>query len=109
MCGILAFFDPNGYYKGTPEELKAYLASLSHRMRSRGPDGNGYFGGSNWGLSHERLAIMDPEGGQQPIIYEDRESPIALVANGEIYNHKALEQKYNLQPMRTGSDSEPLI
>lgn len=63
MCGILGFFDPNGHYKGTPEELKAHLASLSHRMRSRGPDGNGYYGGSNWGLSHERLAIMDPEGG----------------------------------------------
>ena len=63
MCGILGFFDPNGAYKGSPEDLKALLAKLSSRMRSRGPDGSGQYGGSNWCLSHERLAIMDPEGG----------------------------------------------
>jgi len=64
MCGILAFFDFKGKYNGTAEELKAYLAKLSYRATTRGPDGSGYYGGANWGLAHERLAIMDPEGGQ---------------------------------------------
>jgi asparagine synthetase B (glutamine-hydrolysing) len=45
MCGILAFFDPNGHYKGTPEELKAHIIALSARQSSRGPCGNGYEGG----------------------------------------------------------------
>ena len=63
MCGILAFFDHNGHYTGTPEELKEHLKALSHRQCTRGPDGAGYEGGKNWGLVHERLAIMDPEGG----------------------------------------------
>lgn len=111
MCGILAFFDKNGHYKGTPEDLKQLLTGLSHRMVTRGPDGCGYYGGANWGLSHERLAIMDPEGGKQPIIYDEVRtggSPIASVVNGEIYNHHALIKKYgaDLPPPITGSDSE---
>ena len=64
MCGILAFFDPNGAWKGTPEELKELIKKLSLRQTTRGPDGNGYYGGDHWALSHERLAIMDPEGGR---------------------------------------------
>lgn len=63
MCGILAFFDRNGHYKGTPEELKKLLVELSYRQTTRGPDGSGHVGGAHWGLAHERLAIMDPEGG----------------------------------------------
>ena len=64
MCGILAFFDSNGAYTGTPEQLKELIVSLSSRQRTRGPCGNGYEGGKYWGLAHERLAIMDPEGGK---------------------------------------------
>ena len=47
------------------------MRDLSARMRSRGPDGSGYHGNEKFGLAHERLAIMDPEGGKQPIVYED--------------------------------------
>jgi asparagine synthase (glutamine-hydrolysing) len=50
------------------EEL---MRGLSARMRTRGPDGSGYYGNERFGLAHERLAIMDPEGGKQPIVYED--------------------------------------
>ena len=46
------------------------MRELSARMRSRGPDGSGYYGNEHFGLAHERLAIMDPEGGKQPIVYE---------------------------------------
>ena len=45
MCGILAFFDHNGHYKGTPEQLKEHLVALSHRQVTRGPDGSGFIGG----------------------------------------------------------------
>jgi len=107
MCGILAFFDKNGHFKGTPEELKALMVKLSLRMTTRGPDGNGYHGGKNWGLSHERLAIMDPEGGRQPIVYE--EQGYSLVANGEIYNFRDLLKENGIEKTLTGSDSEALL
>ena len=60
------------------------MRDLSARMRSRGPDGSGYYGNEKFGLAHERLAIMDPEGGKQPIVYED--AKYSVCANGEIYN-----------------------
>jgi len=107
MCGILAFFDINGKYTGTPEELKALLAKLSQRQGSRGPDHSGYFGGPCWGMAHERLSIMDPEHGAQPIVHEA--DKIALVHNGEIYNFRALLEQHGItQESKTGSDSESL-
>jgi asparagine synthase (glutamine-hydrolysing) len=92
MCGILAFFDFEGKYNGTPEELKAHLMELSKRQTSRGPDESGYHGGANWGLAHERLSIMDPEHGKQPITHEA--DGISVVANGEIYNFRELLEKH---------------
>ena len=94
MCGILAFFDLNGHYTGTPEQLKEHLTKLSHRQTTRGPDGSGYTGGKHWGIAHERLAIMDPEGGKQPITNE--ETGTSVCANGEIYNFRELLEKHNL-------------
>jgi asparagine synthase (glutamine-hydrolysing) len=106
MCGILAFFDREGHYKGTPEELKKLLVELSFRQTTRGPDGSGHVGGAHWGICHERLAIMDPEGGKQPISYQDSDSHVC--ANGEIYNFRELLKKHDL-PAKTGSDSESLL
>ena len=83
------------------------MRTLSARMRSRGPDGSGYHGNDRFGLAHERLAIMDPEGGKQPIVYE--ESKYAVCANGEIYNFRMLQEKYGLTAAQTGSDSEVLL
>ena len=65
------------------------MRDLSARMRSRGPDGSGYHGNEKFGLAHERLAIMDPEGGKQPIVYED--AKYSVCANGEIYNFRQLQ------------------
>ena len=56
------------------------MRELSARMRTRGPDGSGYYGNERFGLAHERLAIMDPEGGKQPIVYE--EEKYSVCANG---------------------------
>ena len=108
MCGILAFFDFEGQYKGTPEELKAHLIELSHRQRSRGPDQNSHHGGKYWGLCHERLSIMDPEHGIQPII--NKEEGSSLVHNGEIYNFRDLLKKYECEnEVKAGSDSAALL
>lgn len=83
------------------------MRGLSARMRTRGPDGSGYYGNERFGLAHERLAIMDPEGGKQPIVYEDEK--FSVCANGEIYNFRALQAKYGLTAAQTGSDSEVLL
>jgi len=104
MCSILACYDPDGVLANGREEL---MRTLSSRMRSRGPDGSGYHGNDRFGLAHERLAIMDPEGGKQPIVYE--ESKYAVCANGEIYNFRMLQEKYGLTAAQTGSDSEVLL
>ena len=68
------------------EEL---MRGLSARMRTRGPDGSGYHGNERFGLAHERLAIMDPEGGKQPIVYKS--DGYSVCANGEIYNFRELQ------------------
>uniref|UniRef100_A0A7S0SB12 asparagine synthase (glutamine-hydrolyzing) n=1 Tax=Mantoniella antarctica TaxID=81844 RepID=A0A7S0SB12_9CHLO len=104
MCSILACYDPGGALADGREEL---MRALSARMRSRGPDGSGYYGNERFGLAHERLAIMDPEGGKQPIVYE--EAKYSVCANGEIYNFRELQEKYGLTAAQTGSDSEVLL
>jgi len=106
MCSVLAMYDPNASMLDGREEL---MRELSARMRTRGPDGSGYYGSKRYGLAHERLAIMDPEGGKQPIVYEDGAKTYAVVANGEIYNFRKLQAKYGLTAAKTGSDSEVLL
>ena len=99
-------YDPNAAMEDGREEL---MRELSARMRTRGPDGSGYYGSKRYGLAHERLAIMDPEGGKQPIVYEDAAKTYAVCANGEIYNFRKLQAKYGLTAAKTGSDSEVLL
>jgi len=74
------------------DNAESLMRDLSARMRSRGPDGSGYYGNEKFGLAHERLAIMDPEGGKQPIIYED--AKYSVCANGEIYNFRQLQVRH---------------
>mmetsp|Transcript_15095 Transcript_15095/g.36874 ORF Transcript_15095/g.36874 Transcript_15095/m.36874 type:complete len:604 (-) Transcript_15095:421-2232(-) len=120
MCGILAFFDPEGkghadlqaelaggvQSDGYRAALKQKLVDLALRMRTRGPDGHGHHGDGTFGLAHVRLAIMDPEHGQQPLV---REHGRAAVHNGEIYNHEALRKEHALGDAPTHSDSEVLL
>ena len=81
---------------------------MSKKIRHRGPDWSGVYTGDNAILSHERLSIVDPLSGKQPLVSDD--GKIILAANGEIYNHKEIrkefEGKYNFQ---TGSDCEAII
>ena len=78
------------------------------KLRHRGPDWSGYFVENGNAIGHERLAIIDPESGAQPLVSPD--GNIIVAANGEIYNYKelyeALETEY--KPL-TGSDCEVVI
>lgn len=103
MCSIFGIF---GLQAGDDKTaLRRQALELSQRQRHRGPDWSGVFIDDGAILVHERLAIVDPAGGSQPLRSQDGE--LALAVNGEIYNHrelkKELKQAYAFQ---TGSDCE---
>ena len=98
MCGIV------GQY-GAPEP--ALGLRMLERLGHRGPDGSGTAQFAHAWLGHRRLAIVDPIGGAQPILNEDRS--MGVVANGEIYNHEDLRRRLPGHAMSTGSDSEVIV
>ena len=104
MCGIIAVFD----VKAPIDGLRSQVLTQAKKIRHRGPDWSGIFCGSNAILAHERLAIVDPISGRQPLFSEDQN--LVLAANGEIYNHKELRKQltipYNFQ---TESDCEVIL
>jgi asparagine synthase (glutamine-hydrolysing) len=104
MCGIVCAFD----LKEPSEVLRPQLLEMSKKIRHRGPDWSGIYADDKAILAHERLSIVDPASGKQPLFSEDRK--LVLAANGEIYNHRALrkqfEGKYNFQ---TQSDCEVIL
>ena len=112
MCGFVGAFDLNSGSKpideGLKEELRGQVLEMSKKIRHRGPDWSGVYTGENAILSHERLSIVDPLSGKQPLVSDD--GKIILAANGEIYNHKEIrkefEGKYNF---KTQSDCEVII
>tara|TARA_B110000285_G_scaffold178733_1_gene201088 strand:+ start:2618 stop:4282 length:1665 start_codon:yes stop_codon:yes gene_type:complete len=104
MCGIVCALD----LKQDSDFLRPQVLKMSKKVRHRGPDWSGIYGTKNALLAHERLAIVDPASGNQPIFSEDRS--LVLAANGEIYNHRALKENlsidYNFQ---TNSDCEIIL
>ncbi|MEO8743171.1 MAG: asparagine synthase B [Lysobacteraceae bacterium] len=89
MCSILGVFDLRSGTDITP--LRPLALSMSAQQRHRGPDWSGVHADSAAILVHERLAIVDPAGGSQPLRSADGE--LVLAVNGEIYNHRELEQQ----------------
>ena len=104
MCGIVCAFD----LKQSSEELRPQILEMSKRIRHRGPDWTGIFSNEKALMGHERLAIVDPTSGNQPLYSEN--GRYVLAANGEIYNHQELRQqfegKYNFA---TASDCEVIL
>ncbi len=103
MCSIFGIF---GLQLGDdPQALRRQALEQSQRQRHRGPDWSGVYLDERTILVHERLAIVDPAGGSQPLLSEDGE--LALAVNGEIYNHRELKAELK-QPyaFQTGSDCE---
>ena len=112
MCGFVGCFDLNSgsapIAEGLKEELRAQVLEMSKRIRHRGPDWSGVYTGNNAILSHERLSIVDPLSGKQPLVSDDEK--IILAANGEIYNHKDIRSQFDgSYKFRTGSDCEVII
>lgn len=112
MCGFVGCFDLNSgsapIAEGLKEELRAQVLEMSKKIRHRGPDWSGVYTGNNAILSHERLSIVDPLSGKQPLVSDDEK--IILAANGEIYNHKEIRVKLaDSYKFRTGSDCEVII
>lgn len=101
MCSILGIFDTRPGADLAP--LRPLALSLSALQRHRGPDWSGVHVDANAVLVHERLAIVDPLGGAQPLRSAD--GSLALAVNGEIYNHRELEEGSGYD-FRSGSDCE---
>ena len=104
MCGIAAIFN----IKSDVSALRPKALAMSKKIRHRGPDWSGIYCGKSAILAHERLSIVDPESGQQPLYSPDRCQVLAV--NGEIYNHKDLRERYKDQyQFQTGSDCEVIL
>jgi len=105
MCGISGIISGSG---DTPEDL-GRVASMSRALTHRGPDDSGAYGATHVALASRRLSIIDLGGGRQPLYNEDR--TLALVANGEIYNHAELRRRLEARghSFRTGSDCESIL
>jgi asparagine synthase (glutamine-hydrolysing) len=104
QCGILAIFDSSL----KQEKLRKQALECSKILRHRGPDWNGIVIDGQHAIAHERLAIVDPESGEQPLISNCGD--IVLSVNGEIYNHKQLKTELkNDYTFKTQSDCEVII
>ena len=86
MCGIVCTFN----IKQPVEVLRPQILQMSKIIRHRGPDWSGIFANEHAILAHERLSIVDPHSGKQPLYSKDGKRVLAV--NGEIYNHKELEK-----------------
>lgn len=104
MCGIVGIFD----LKKNAESLRSQALHMSRKQRHRGPDWSGIFMCNKSILVHERLAIVDPTSGKQPLFSTD--GKLALAVNGEIYNHRELKKNLK-EPYEflTQSDCEVIL
>ncbi|MBE9491000.1 MAG: asparagine synthase B, partial [Bacteroidetes bacterium] len=94
--------------KQKAEHLRPQVLEMAKKIRHRGPDWSGIYSDDNAIMAHERLAIVDPASGKQPLFSEDRK--LILAANGEIYNHRELRQQFaNTYNFQTESDCEVIL
>ncbi|MFW6224709.1 MAG: asparagine synthase (glutamine-hydrolyzing), partial [Bacteroidota bacterium] len=104
MCGIIGVFD----LKTDSNVLRSQVLGMSKKLRHRGPDWSGIYCDNNAVIAHERLAIIDPQSGKQPLYSND--GNLVLAVNGEIYNHREIKErlrhKYEFQ---TQSDCEVIL
>ncbi|MDO4462461.1 MAG: asparagine synthase B [Bacteroidia bacterium] len=104
MCGIVSIFN----IQTQTSALRDKALRMSQKIRHRGPDWSGIYCGKSAILAHERLSIVDPESGGQPLFSPDRNQILAV--NGEIYNHKSIRQDFEGRyEFQTGSDCEVIL
>ena len=104
MCGIVCAFD----LKEKAETLRPQILEIAKKVRHRGPDWSGIYSADNAILAHERLAIVDPASGKQPLFSPDKK--LILAANGEIYNHREIRKDFEgSYDFQTQSDCEVIL
>ena len=104
MCGIVAILN----IKEQSQALREKALKMSQKIRHRGPDWSGIYCGGSAILAHERLSIVDPESGGQPLYSPDRKQVLAV--NGEIYNHQEIRRRFaGRYEFQTGSDCEVIL
>jgi len=104
MCSIFGILD----IKEDASDYRALALAQSQKQRHRGPDWSGIWTGESAVLVHERLAIVDIETGEQPLLNESKD--IALLVNGEIYNHQSLQKtEISDYAFQTHSDCEIIL
>ena len=104
MCGIVCALD----IQQDSDFLRYQVLEMSKKVRHRGPDWSGIYCSKNALLAHERLAIVDPASGNQPIFSKDKS--LVLAANGEIYNHRILKENLSIDyEFQTNSDCEIIL
>lgn len=103
MCGIVGIFNIGEQ----TAELRQKALRMSQKIRHRGPDWSGIYTGPSAILCHERLSIVDPESGRQPLFAPDKKQVLAV--NGEIYNHTSIRQSTSDYQYQTGSDCEVIL
>lgn len=104
MCGIFSILE----IKSDVSALRSQALELAKKLRHRGPDWSGIWNNNNAILCHERLAIVDVDNGAQPLLSPGQQQVLAV--NGEIYNHKSLQQNLSeAYPFQTHSDCEVIL
>ena len=104
MCGIVSIFN----IRQQVPEMRQKALRMSQKLRHRGPDWSGIYCSGTAILAHERLSIVDPESGGQPLFSPDRKQ--VLTVNGEIYNHQEIRRRYaGRYSFQTGSDCEVIL
>ncbi|PLB86870.1 asparagine synthase B [Dysgonamonadaceae bacterium] len=104
MCGIVCTFN----IKRSEESLRPQILKMSKTIRHRGPDWSGIFSNDKAIMAHERLSIVDPESGGQPLYSKDRK--LVLAVNGEIYNHREIRKHFEGKyEFLTQSDCEVIL
>lgn len=104
MCGIVGIFN----IKQQTASLRDKALAMAGKIRHRGPDWSGIYCGGSVILAHERLSIVDPQSGGQPLYSPDGLQVLAV--NGEIYNHRDIRSRYaDAYSFRTGSDCEVIL
>lgn len=104
MCGIVGTFN----IKKPAESLRQQILKMSKTVRHRGPDWSGIYVSDKAILAHERLAIVDPKSGGQPLYSKD--GKLVLAVNGEIYNHREIRKRFESRyEFTTQSDCEVIL
>ena len=102
MCGIVCAFNTKNN-----DSLRPKVLEMAKTIRHRGPDWSGIYSNENAIVAHERLAIVDPSSGQQPLFSKNKR--FVLAANGEIYNHMELRKEFPEYEFLTKSDCEVIL